>query len=63
MDFIFLDIFMLFQLEQGDVMQVQSVTLLSLSHQLECKFNNDRNLTYICKYTPQCEGDFMVIVK
>ncbi|KAK4306993.1 hypothetical protein Pmani_021217 [Petrolisthes manimaculis] len=30
---------------------------------LECKFNNDRNLTYTCKYTPQCEGDFMVIVK
>ncbi|XP_069165536.1 LOW QUALITY PROTEIN: filamin-A [Procambarus clarkii] len=30
---------------------------------LECKFNNDRNLTYTCKYTPQCEGDFVVIVK
>ncbi|XP_063851785.1 filamin-A-like isoform X6 [Scylla paramamosain] len=30
---------------------------------LDCKFNNDRNLTYTCKYTPQCEGDFIVIVK
>ncbi|XP_053627228.2 filamin-A isoform X8 [Cherax quadricarinatus] len=30
---------------------------------LECKFNNDRNLTYTCKYTPKCEGDFVVIVK
>lgn len=30
---------------------------------LDCKFNNDRNLTYTCKYTPQCEGDFTVIVK
>lgn len=30
---------------------------------LDCKFNNDRNLTYSCKYTPQCEGDFLVLVK
>ncbi|XP_071544155.1 filamin-A isoform X13 [Panulirus ornatus] len=30
---------------------------------LECKFNSDRNLTYTCKYTPQCEGDFVVMVK
>lgn len=30
---------------------------------IDCKFNNDRNLTYTCKYTPQCEGDFVVIVK
>ncbi|KAG7166764.1 Filamin-A-like 2, partial [Homarus americanus] len=30
---------------------------------LECKFNNDRNLTYTCKYTPECEGDFIVSVK
>ncbi|XP_042868221.1 filamin-A-like isoform X2 [Penaeus japonicus] len=30
---------------------------------LECKFNNDRNLTYTCTYTPSCEGDYLVIVK
>ncbi|XP_066973716.1 filamin-A isoform X15 [Macrobrachium rosenbergii] len=30
---------------------------------LQCKFNNDRNLTYACTYTPKSEGDYMVIVK
>ncbi|XP_068218759.1 filamin-A isoform X2 [Palaemon carinicauda] len=30
---------------------------------LQCKFNNDRNLTYACTYTPKSEGDYIVIVK
>ena len=27
------------------------------------KFNNDRNLTYSCVYTPRFEGQYRVIIK
>ncbi|XP_069142475.1 filamin-A-like isoform X2 [Argopecten irradians] len=29
----------------------------------ECVFNNDRNLTYSCVYTPKTEGEYRVIIK
>ena len=31
--------------------------------QCEVNFNNDRNLTYSCVYTPTMEGEYRVIVK
>ena len=30
--------------------------------QVEIKFNNDRNLTYSCAYTPKSEGNHRVFV-
>ena len=34
-----------------------------LKLQCEVNFNNDRNLTYSCVYTPTMEGEYRVIVK
>ena len=40
------------------------VTTVHLSKlQCEVNFNNDRNLTYSCVYTPTMEGEYRVIVK
>ena len=46
---------------QTDWKLVTSVHLLEL--QCEVNFNNDRNLTYSCVYTPTMEGEYRVIVK
>ena len=46
---------------QTDWKLVTSVHLFEL--QCEVNFNNDRNLTYSCVYTPTMEGEYRVIVK
>ena len=39
------------------------ILLHLLSAQAEIKFNNDRNLTYSCSYTPKMEGAHSVGVR
>ena len=45
--------------------QVEVIVINPKGQKEPCEviFNNDRNLTYSCAYTPQMEGEHRVIIK